>query len=56
LPKKGLLCCHLPLKPFRYYEYGERTVHLDGCIEVKAAHSSTARLDCPPRPVQWNHS
>jgi transposase len=21
----------LPLEPFRYYQYGERTVHLDGC-------------------------
>ena len=24
----------LPLEPFRYYQYGERTVHLDGCIGV----------------------
>jgi transposase len=24
----------LPLEPFRYYEYGTRTVHLDGCVEV----------------------
>jgi hypothetical protein len=21
----------LPLTPFRYYQYGTRTVHLDGC-------------------------
>ena len=28
----------LPLEPFRYYQYGERTVHLDGCIEVEAAY------------------
>jgi hypothetical protein len=28
----------LPLEPFRYYQYGERTVHLDGCVEVEAAH------------------
>jgi transposase len=27
----------LPLEPFRYYQYGERTVHLDGCVEVEAA-------------------
>src|SRR5437868_7015738 len=27
----------LPLEPFRYYQYGERVVHLDGCIEVEAA-------------------
>jgi transposase len=30
----------LPLEPFRYYEYGERTVHLDGCVEVEAAYYS----------------
>ena len=28
----------LPLEPFRYYKYGERTVHLDGCVEVEAAY------------------
>ncbi len=28
----------LPLEPFRYFEYGERTVHLDGCVEVEAAY------------------
>ena len=28
----------LPLEPFHYYQYGERTVHLDGCIEVEAAY------------------
>jgi transposase len=27
----------LPLEPFRYYQFGERTVNLDGCIEVEAA-------------------
>jgi transposase len=31
----------LPLEPFRYYQYGERVVHLDGCIEVEAAYYST---------------
>jgi transposase len=31
----------LPVEPFRYYQYGERTVHLDGCIEVEAAYYST---------------
>ena len=30
----------LPLEPFRYYRYGERTVHLDGCVEVEAAYYS----------------
>jgi transposase len=28
----------LPVEPFRYYRYGERTVHLDGCVEVEAAY------------------
>ena len=43
----------LPLEPFRYYQYGERVVHLDG--EVEAAYYSL-----PPgwigRPVkvQWD--
>jgi hypothetical protein len=41
----------LPLEPFRYYQYGERVVHLDGCVEVEAAYYSL-----PPgwigRPVQ----
>ena len=41
----------LPLEPFRYYQYGERTVHLDGCVEVEAAYySAPPRLDRPPRP------
>jgi len=28
----------LPLEPFRYYQYGKRTVHIDGCVEVEAAY------------------
>jgi hypothetical protein len=28
----------LPVEPFRYYQFGERTVHLDGCVEVEAAY------------------
>src|SRR5438477_4069666 len=46
----------LPLEPFRYYQYGERTVHLDGCVEVEAAYYGT-----PPGwigrhvQVQWDH-
>lgn len=24
----------LPVEPFRYYQYGERVVHLDGCVEI----------------------
>ena len=45
----------LPLEPFRYYRFGVRTVHLDGCVEVEAAYYGTPpgwigrRLD-----VQWN--
>lgn len=30
----------LPTEPFRYYQYGTRTVHLDGCVEVAAAYYS----------------
>jgi transposase len=28
----------LPLEPFRYYQYGERTVHLDGHVEINGAY------------------
>jgi transposase len=28
----------LPVEPFRYYRYGTRTVHLDGCVEVDRAY------------------
>ena len=28
----------LPVEPFRYYQYGERVAHLDGCVEVEAAY------------------
>jgi hypothetical protein len=28
----------LPVEPFRYYQYGERVVHLDGCVEVGGAY------------------
>jgi hypothetical protein len=28
----------LPVEPFRYYQFGERTVHLDGFVEVEAAY------------------
>ena len=45
----------LPLEPFRYYQYGARTMHLDGCVEVEAAYYGVPpgwigrRVD-----VQWN--
>ena len=29
----------LPVTPFRYYRFGQRTVHLDGCVEVEAAYT-----------------
>jgi transposase len=28
----------LPVEPFRYYQHGRRTVHLDGCVEVGRAY------------------
>ena len=28
----------LPIEPFRYYRYGERSVNLDGCVEVDSAY------------------
>jgi transposase len=28
----------LPVEPFRFYRYGTRTVHLDGCVEVERAY------------------
>jgi transposase len=46
----------LPIEPFRYYQYGERVVHMDGCIEVEAAFYGV-----PPGwigrlvQVQWDH-
>src|SRR5262245_17528545 len=45
----------LPLEPFRYYQYGTRTVHLDGCVEIAGAYYAT-----PPAwlgrvlAVQWD--
>jgi transposase len=45
----------LPVEPFRYYQYGKRTVNLDGCVEVDAAYYSA-----PPGwigrqvQVQWD--
>jgi transposase len=45
----------LPLEPFRYYRFGVRTVHLDGCVEIDAAYYS-APLGWIGRrvSVQWN--
>jgi transposase len=35
----------LPVEPFRYYHYGTRTVHLDGCVEIDRAYY--------PAPPGW---
>jgi transposase len=45
----------LPIEPFRYYQFGDRTVHLDGHVEVGGAYYCA-----PPGhigralPVQWD--
>lgn len=45
----------LPVEPFRYYRFGDRRVHLDGCVEVDGAYYMA-----PPGhigrgiQVQWN--
>jgi len=45
----------LPVEPFRYYRFGDRTVHLNGCVEVDGAY-----YGAPPGwlgqrvAVQWN--
>jgi transposase len=45
----------LPVEPFRYYQYGERTVHLDGCVEVEAAYYSASPGWIGRRvQVQWD--
>jgi transposase len=45
----------LPLEPFRYYRYGTRSVHLDGCVEVEAAYYSVPPGWISQRvTVQWN--
>jgi transposase len=45
----------LPVEPFRYYHYGTRTVHLDGCVEVEAAYYSAPPGWIGQRlQVQWN--
>lgn len=37
----------LPAEPFRYYQHGVRTVHLDGCVEVAKAYYAA--------PAGWIH-
>ncbi len=45
----------LPVEPFRFYAYGERVVHLDGCVEVGAAyyHAPPGWIGRTVR-VQWD--
>lgn len=45
----------LPLEPFRYYRFGTRSVHLDGCVEVDAAYYSVPPGWIGQRvAVEWN--
>ena len=45
----------LPLERFRYYQFGVRTVHLDGCVEVEAAYYSAPPGWLTRRvTVQWD--
>ena len=45
----------LPVEPFRYYRFGERTVHLDGCVEVEGAYySAPPGLIGVRLPVRWD--
>jgi transposase len=45
----------LPLEPFRYYQHGTRSVHLDGHVEVVAAYYSVppGLIGCHVH-VQWD--
>jgi transposase len=45
----------LPLEPFRYYQHGTRSVHLDGHVEVAAAYYSVppGLIGCHVH-VQWD--
>jgi transposase len=45
----------LPLEPFRYYQHGERSVHLDGCVEIEGAYYAAPPGCIGMRvPVQWD--
>lgn len=45
----------LPVEPFRYYEFGRRTVHLDRCVEVALAYYAAApALIGAEVSVQWD--
>ena len=55
MPKNGPRFGPLPLEPFRYYRFGDRTVQFNGCVEVEGAY-----YGAPPGwlgqrvAVQWN--
>jgi transposase len=45
----------LPIEPFRYYQHGQRAVHLDGHVEVGGAYYSVPPGMIGARvPVQWD--
>jgi hypothetical protein len=45
----------LPVEPFRYYSFGERTVHPDGHVEVDGAYYSVPPGHLGRRlPIQWD--
>ena len=46
----------LPVEPFRYYRFGTRTVHLDGCVEVEYAYYAAAARagSAATVAVQWD--
>jgi hypothetical protein len=45
----------LPAEPFRYYNFGERVVHLDGYVEVESAYYCVPPGYLGQRlPVQWD--
>jgi hypothetical protein len=45
----------LPVEPFRCYRFGDRTVHLNGCVEVEGAYCGAPSGWLGQRvQVQWN--
>ncbi|MBL8221436.1 MAG: IS21 family transposase [Bryobacterales bacterium] len=45
----------LPVEPFRHYQFGERRVNLDSCVEVEAAfYSAPPGWVCRTVKVQWD--
>jgi transposase len=45
----------LPIEPFRYYQHGNRAVHLDGHVEIVGAYYSVPPGMIGQRvPVQWD--